>query len=57
MFIRNVKSFNLAMDNGYHTDFTGPVEGEKQNDDLIAAVRNVTSTYCGAGNLYCDDFV
>lgn len=35
VFIRNVKSFNKAMDNGYHTDMTGPEEDLNYNWELI----------------------
>ena len=31
VFIRNVKSFNQALGNGYHTDMTGPMEGIEYN--------------------------
>jgi len=31
VFIRNVKSFNKALDNDYHTDMTGPMEGLDYN--------------------------
>ena len=34
VFIRNVKTFNWAMQNDYHTDMTGPVEGMSYNIDL-----------------------
>lgn len=35
VFIRNVKSFNKALDNGYHTDMDGPMEGVTYNQVLI----------------------
>lgn len=35
VFIRNVKSFNKALGNDYHTDMTGPEEGLDYNQDLI----------------------
>ncbi len=31
VYIRNVKSFNKALDNGYHTDMTGPEDGLDYN--------------------------
>ncbi len=31
VYIRNVKSFNKALNNGYHTDMTGPEDGLDYN--------------------------
>lgn len=36
VFIRNVKSFNYAMNNSYHTDMSGPMEGIDYNMELVA---------------------
>lgn len=57
VFIRNVKSFNKAFDNDYHTDMTGPEEGLTYNEVLIANVKNVTETYCGEGKTSCAGFI
>lgn len=35
MFIRNVKSFNKALGNGYHTDMDGPEDDLDYNQVLI----------------------
>ena len=40
VFIRNVKSFNKAMDNGYHTDMTGPEENLNYNWELIMELKD-----------------
>jgi hypothetical protein len=45
VFIRNIKSFNKALGNDYHTTL---VDGD-YNHTLIAAVQNVTNTYKGQG--------
>jgi hypothetical protein len=45
VYIRNVKSFNYALGNGYHTDMTGPMEGLSYNDDLIAEIQKVVSDW------------
>jgi len=57
VFIRNVKSFNKAFENDYHTDMSGPEEGLPYNDVLIANVRNVTETYCSEGKTSCAEFI
>lgn len=36
VFIRNVKSFNYALGNGYHIDMDGPMEGLEYNKELVA---------------------
>ena len=41
VYIRNWKSFNKALDNGYHTDLDGPTEGLDYNQDLIANIQKV----------------
>ena len=41
VFIRNVKSFNQALGNGYHTDMSGPMEGISYNEYLIGNVTAV----------------
>lgn len=38
VFIRNVKSFNQALGNDYHTEMTGPMEGIDYNLDLISEI-------------------
>ena len=40
VFIRNIKSFNKAIDNGYHTDMSGPEENLNYNWVLIQEVRD-----------------
>lgn len=35
VFIRNIKTFNYALGNDYHTDLTGPEEGLTYNQNLI----------------------
>ena len=35
VYIRNVKSFNYALGNGYHTDMDGPEEDVDYNMDLV----------------------
>lgn len=49
VFIRNVKTFNYALGNGYHTDLSGPLEGMEYNQDLIDQINfikaNWTATY------------
>jgi len=35
VFIRNVKSFNYALGNGYHTDLDGPEKDLTYNMDLV----------------------
>ena len=40
VFIRNVKSFNYAVGNNYHTDMTGPMEGIDYNQDLIKELQD-----------------
>ena len=39
VFIRNIKSFNKALGNDYHTDMDGPEDGLEYNDALI---KNLT---------------
>jgi len=39
VFIRNIKSFNYALGNDYHTDMTGPEEGLDYNMDLVNVIR------------------
>ena len=48
MFIRNVKSFNKALDNGYHTDMSGPMEGIDYNEYLIGNVTAVINEWKAA---------
>ena len=45
VFIRNVKSFNYALGNGYHTDMDGPMDGLDYNQELIELVHNVTTNW------------
>ena len=40
MFIRNIKSFNYAIGNGYHTDMSGPEEHLNYNWVLIQEVQD-----------------
>lgn len=50
MFIRNLKSFNKALDNDYHTDLDNYDDDDKHyNEELIAAIKNVTKTYKDQG--------
>jgi hypothetical protein len=35
VFIKNIKSFNFALGNNYHTDMTGPEEGLNYNMTLV----------------------
>lgn len=35
VFIRNFRSFNYALDNGYHTELDGPEEGLEYNMQLV----------------------
>lgn len=39
VFINNIKSFNYALGNDYHTDMTGPEEGLTYNMDLVNIIR------------------
>lgn len=39
VFIRNIKSFNYALGNDYHTDMTGPEEGLDYNMELVNTIR------------------
>ena len=48
VFIRNVKSFNKALDNGYHTDMSGPMEGIDYNEYLIGNVTAVINQWKAA---------
>ena len=50
VFIRNLKSFNKAMDNDYHTEMTLYDDDDNNyNEDLIAKIQNVTKTYKDLG--------
>ena len=48
VFIRNVKTFNWAMQNDYHTDMTGPVEGMSYNIDLAIQLYDIMQAYYDA---------
>ena len=41
VFIRNFKSFNMAMENDYHIEMDGPMEGLEYNEELIANLKMV----------------
>lgn len=45
VFIRNVKSFNQALGNGYHTDMDGPMEGISYNDVLMEQIKGVKAQW------------
>lgn len=49
VFIRNVKSFNYAVNNTYHIDMDGPMEGLDYNEKLVEEISfiyaNWTATY------------
>ena len=45
VFIRNVKSFNYALGNGYHTELDGPLAGEVYNQELIDQVQAVVADW------------
>ena len=49
VFIRNVKSFNYALNNTYHIDMDGPMEGLDYNKKLVEEIEfiylNWTATY------------
>ena len=45
VFIRNVKSFNKALDNGYQTQMDGPMEGLDYNHELIEKLQDVVSRW------------
>lgn len=49
VFIRNVKSFNYAVNNTYHIDMDGPMEGLDYNKKLVEEIEfiylNWTATY------------
>ena len=45
VFIRNIKSFNHALGNDYHTDMTGPVEGMPYNDYLVGNVTEFMANW------------
>ena len=49
VFIRNVKSFNYALNNTYHIEMDGPMEGLDYNKKLVEEIEfiytNWTSTY------------
>jgi Niemann-Pick C1 protein len=47
VFIRNVKSFNYALNNSYHIDMTGPMEGIDYNYELVDQIRMVYDTNPG----------
>ena len=38
VFIKNVKSFNQALNNGYHNEMKGTMNGEEYNEVLIADI-------------------
>jgi Niemann-Pick C1 protein len=46
VFIRNVKSFNKAMNNDYHTQLP---KGVEYNQDLMEAVKHVREKYMSQG--------
>ena len=48
VYIRNVKSFNYALGNDYHTDMTGPMDGIDYNWDLVYELRNLTANWTKA---------
>ena len=50
VFIRNFKSFNYALNNGYHTDMDGPMDGIDYNYPLIDAVQAVVANYTGTAD-------
>jgi hypothetical protein len=41
VFIRNFKSFNYALNNSYHVDMDGPMEGITYNMPLVEKLRDV----------------
>jgi Niemann-Pick C1 protein len=45
VFIRNFKSFNKAMGNGYDDELDGPLEGYTYNEELIAKLQGVKAEY------------
>ena len=45
VFIRNVKSFNYALGNGYHTDMDGPMEGLDYNEDLVNNITTIVNDW------------
>ena len=45
VFIRNVKSFNKALDNGYQTQMDGPMDGLDYNHELIEKLQDVVSRW------------
>ena len=38
VFVKNVKSFNQALNNGYHNEMTKTMSGEEYNEVLIADI-------------------
>ena len=55
VFIRNVKSFNKAMNNSYHTDMDGPMEGISYNQDLIDDINQVYADWLADPDTTDDD--
>jgi len=45
VYIRNVKSFNYALDNDYHVTMDGPLEGMTYNMDLVNDLRDFLADY------------
>jgi Niemann-Pick C1 protein len=48
VFIRNIKSFNYALGNDYHTDMTGPMEGLDYNMTLVNQIREFVANMSAA---------
>ena len=48
VFIRNIKSFNKALGNDYHTDLDGPEDGLGYNEDLIKELKAFLAEYQAA---------
>jgi Niemann-Pick C1 protein len=48
VFIKNIKSFNYAIGNGYHTDMTGPEEGLSYNMTLVTQIKTYLKTLADA---------
>lgn len=40
VFIRNIKSFNYALGNDYHTDMDGPMDGLSYNATLVKQIQD-----------------
>ena len=45
VYIRNIKSFNYALGNNYHTDMSGPMKGITYNMDLVKKLQAVQAKY------------